>query len=42
MNVWPVVISTAPSAPTEINQKNAYSGTIRNVGSERTNTNKRS
>ena len=42
MNVWPVVTSTVLSALTEINQKNAFIGTIRIVGSERTNTNKRS
>jgi hypothetical protein len=42
MNAWPVATSTVLSALTEINQKNVFTGTIRNVGLERTNTNKRS
>ena len=42
MNAWPVVINTALSVLTEINQKNAFIGTIKNVGLERTNTNKSS
>lgn len=42
MNAWPVATSIVPSGPTEINQKNVYTGTIKNVGLERTNTNKKS
>lgn len=42
MNAWPVVTSIVLSVPTEINQKNVFTGTIKNVGLERTNTNKRS
>lgn len=42
MSAWPVATSTVLSVPTEINQKNAFIGTIKNVGLERTNTNKRS
>ena len=42
MSAWPVATNIALSAPTEINQKNVFTGTIKNVGLERTNTNKRS
>lgn len=42
MNAWPVATSTALSVLTEINQKNVFTGTIKNVGLERTNTNKSS
>ena len=42
MNAWPVVTSIVLSVPTEINQKNAFIGTIRIVGSEKTSTNKKS
>lgn len=41
MNVWLVATSIVLFVPTGINQKNVYSGTIRNVGLEKTNTNKR-
>ena len=41
MSASRVAISIVLSVPTEINQKNAFIGTIKSVGLERTNTNKR-
>lgn len=42
MSVSRAATNTAPCGRTEINPKNAYIGTIKNVGFVRTNTNKRS